>query len=204
MAAPGPAATGLLLAELRQIAVQKGLHGFTHCPGRAPMEHLDPHLIKPHEGVHPHTANQDSKKICITSICSFKIHLTGMLVKLFCEHIPIRSIMYRMPLLDINGVQELWLWHFESCLGRNRIGTNNPPEGNPKMVKENQRTSNLIERRSGEDRRKIYSLKYFTDGGRERRSGIERRMPAERRADCFRVSNWSSACDYDDPPDDEA
>lgn len=62
----------------------------------------------------------------------------------------------------------------------------------------NHRKSNLIERRSGEDRRRVYRLRYFSDGGRERRSGLERRTPAERRADCFRVSNWSSVCSTDD------
>ena len=62
----------------------------------------------------------------------------------------------------------------------------------------NHRKSNLIERRSGEDRRSIYSLRYFSEGGQERRSGKERRSPTERRADCVRVSNWSSVCDYED------
>jgi hypothetical protein len=60
----------------------------------------------------------------------------------------------------------------------------------------NQRKGALIERRSGEDRRRVYRLSYFNQGGRERRSGKERRSAEERRADCFRVSNWSSVCDY--------
>ena len=72
------------------------------------------------------------------------------------------------------------------------------------MTEDNKRMSKLMERRSGEDRRKIYSLKYFTDGGKERRSGLERRVASERRAECFRVSNWSSVCLDKDDIDNEA
>ena len=72
------------------------------------------------------------------------------------------------------------------------------------MTEINKRKSKLLERRSGEDRRKIYSLKYFTDGGKERRSGLERRAASERRAECFRVSNWSSVCLDKDDIDNEA
>lgn len=50
------------------------------------------------------------------------------------------------------------------------------------------------DRRSGEDRRKIYSLDYFTLGGPDRRSGMERRYNKERRQDCIRVDEWSSVC----------
>jgi hypothetical protein len=59
--------------------------------------------------------------------------------------------------------------------------------------------SKLIDRRSGEDRRRVYNLDYFENGGRERRKQDERRHEGERRADCVRVSEWSSVCfDIDD------
>ena len=51
-----------------------------------------------------------------------------------------------------------------------------------------------VDRRSGDDRRVIYSLNYFAKGGVERRIGDERRQQGERRADCFRVTRWSSIC----------
>ena len=50
----------------------------------------------------------------------------------------------------------------------------------------------LIDRRSGEDKRKRYSLDYFTDGGQERRKGKERRQSAERRSSWARVYKWCS------------
>ena len=55
------------------------------------------------------------------------------------------------------------------------------------------------DRRSGEDRRMLHCLEYFKDGGIDRRSSLERRDNTERRTDCVRVSEWSSACpDYED------
>jgi hypothetical protein len=50
----------------------------------------------------------------------------------------------------------------------------------------------LIDRRSGEDRRKAYSLDYFINGGVERRKGGERRKNGERRADWRQVDKWYS------------
>jgi hypothetical protein len=50
----------------------------------------------------------------------------------------------------------------------------------------------LIDRRSGEDKRKLYSLDYFSDGGEERRKGRERRQCGERRSTWARVYKWCS------------
>jgi len=50
----------------------------------------------------------------------------------------------------------------------------------------------LIDRRSGEDKRKLYNLDYFIGGGAERRKGKERRKPEERRRDWARVYKWCS------------
>ena len=49
-----------------------------------------------------------------------------------------------------------------------------------------------FDRRSGEDRRKAYKLRYFLEGGIERRSGKERRSGNERRREWVKVSKWSS------------
>jgi hypothetical protein len=57
----------------------------------------------------------------------------------------------------------------------------------------------FMDRRSGEDRRKVYSLDYFQMGNRDRRMNGERRKRKERRADCIRISEWSSVCpNYED------
>jgi hypothetical protein len=50
----------------------------------------------------------------------------------------------------------------------------------------------LFDRRTGEDKRKRYSLDYFTDGGKERRKGRERRQSEERRSGWARVYKWCS------------
>jgi hypothetical protein len=50
----------------------------------------------------------------------------------------------------------------------------------------------LLDRRSGEDRRKAYNLDYFLNGGVERRKGDERRSLDERRSDWKRVGKWYS------------
>ena len=57
---------------------------------------------------------------------------------------------------------------------------------------------NLLDRRSGEDRRKAYSLDYFLNGGIERRKGLERRGSEERRKDWKRVGKWYSVYYGDD------
>lgn len=52
----------------------------------------------------------------------------------------------------------------------------------------------FMDRRSGEDRRAVYSLEYFADNNVDRRNSIERRSKHERRGGYIRVSEWSSAC----------
>jgi hypothetical protein len=49
-----------------------------------------------------------------------------------------------------------------------------------------------FDRRCVEERRKTYTLRYFLEGGAERRSGSERRSGIDRRADWVSVSEWSS------------
>jgi len=49
-----------------------------------------------------------------------------------------------------------------------------------------------FDRRSGNDRRRVYKLGYFLSGGVERRCGKERRSRLERRAEWVRVNEWSS------------
>ena len=39
----------------------------------------------------------------------------------------------------------------------------------------------MFDRRTGEDRRKVYTLGYFTNGGVERRTGQDRRSGNDRR-----------------------
>ncbi len=51
-----------------------------------------------------------------------------------------------------------------------------------------------LDRRSGEDRRKVYSLVYFSKGNRDRRKRDERRFNYERRENCVRVNEWASVC----------
>jgi hypothetical protein len=50
----------------------------------------------------------------------------------------------------------------------------------------------FVDRRSGEDKRKSYSLDYFVAGGTERRKGSERRQGNERRFSWLKVSQWYS------------
>ena len=49
-----------------------------------------------------------------------------------------------------------------------------------------------LDRRSGEDRRRVYDLEYFGNGGVERRSWKEQRSHVERRVGWTRVSEWCS------------
>ena len=51
-----------------------------------------------------------------------------------------------------------------------------------------------MDRRSGEERRQAYDSDYFDNQGLERRKEKDRRLQAERRDRCVRVSNWSSVC----------
>lgn len=59
---------------------------------------------------------------------------------------------------------------------------------------EKRKSDPYLDRRSGDDRRYIYSIDYFSDDGLERRADAERRDPKERRTDCVRVTKWSSVC----------
>ena len=49
-----------------------------------------------------------------------------------------------------------------------------------------------IDRRSGDDRRKVHNLNYFIRGGVERRKFKERRSQGERRKNWLRVDEWVS------------
>ena len=56
------------------------------------------------------------------------------------------------------------------------------------------RKDQYLDRRSGDDRREVYSIDYFENNGLERRQSIDRRSQAERRDDCISVSKWTSVC----------
>jgi len=49
-----------------------------------------------------------------------------------------------------------------------------------------------IDRRSEDDKRRVYDLNYFLDGGVERRSGRERRGIGERRVGWVKADDWKS------------
>jgi hypothetical protein len=66
-----------------------------------------------------------------------------------------------------------------------------------KILKDARLSDPYLDRRSGEDRRQVYDADYFQNGGKERRSGIERRQQNERRKNFIRVSEWSSICFVD-------
>jgi hypothetical protein len=51
-----------------------------------------------------------------------------------------------------------------------------------------------VDRRSGENRRKVYDSDYWETGGIERRSVKDRRQQKERRSSYVNVSEWSSVC----------
>ncbi len=51
------------------------------------------------------------------------------------------------------------------------------------MKKEKMKNRSFVDRRSGEDRRKTYSLDYFENDGKEKRVKEERRKQGERRSD---------------------
>ena len=55
-------------------------------------------------------------------------------------------------------------------------------------------TDPYMDRRSGDDRRAVYSIDYFANDGSERRRRNDRRTHGERREDCINVSKWSSVC----------
>ncbi|MBM9605692.1 hypothetical protein [Desulfopila inferna] len=61
-----------------------------------------------------------------------------------------------------------------------------------------------LDRRSGEDRRQVYSVDYFLKNNPDRRSGRERRSRIERRKGCIRVDEWASVCpDIEEITDDK-
>ena len=60
------------------------------------------------------------------------------------------------------------------------------------------RKDQYMDRRSGDDRRQVYSIDYFENNGLERRQSIDRRSQAERRDDCVSVSKWTSVCVSED------
>lgn len=65
--------------------------------------------------------------------------------------------------------------------------------------REMRRRDPFMDRRSGENRRTVYSLDFFQKGKIDRRERRERRTKNERRADCVRISEWSSVCpNYED------
>jgi hypothetical protein len=58
----------------------------------------------------------------------------------------------------------------------------NPPRPvDVPISRDEQRQNCIVDRRSGFDRRRVYSLVYFAKGGIERRSGRDRRKINERR-----------------------
>lgn len=67
--------------------------------------------------------------------------------------------------------------------------------------KEKRTTDPFLDRRSGEDRRGVYDLDYFEQGGAERRKKGERRKAHERREKCQEVSDWSSVCPPEKSPE---
>ena len=64
-------------------------------------------------------------------------------------------------------------------------------ESNKEPAKDQMKRS-LMDRRSGDDKRKLYNLDYFTAGGEERRKGKERLQSDERRKGWVRVYKWCS------------
>ena len=66
-----------------------------------------------------------------------------------------------------------------------------------KIIKDARISDPYVDRRSGEDRRQVYSADYFQNDGLERRSSKERRQHDERRKDCTRISKWTSICSVD-------
>ena len=66
------------------------------------------------------------------------------------------------------------------------------------IPKKGRKRDPYLDRRSGEDRRMVYSLDYFLKGNPDRRSGLERRMNYERRRGCVRINEWSSVCPDND------
>ena len=62
------------------------------------------------------------------------------------------------------------------------------------FLKDSRISDPYVDRRSGEERRQAYDSDYFENQGLERRKNEDRRLQAERRDHCVRVSRWSSVC----------
>ena len=73
-----------------------------------------------------------------------------------------------------------------------------------KAYKKDRTTDPYMDRRSGEDRRQVYSSDYFAADGKERRISKERRQQKERRSDCIPTSEWTSVCPDDEETDGDA
>ena len=67
-----------------------------------------------------------------------------------------------------------------------------------KPSKEDRTGDPYVDRRSGDDRRRVYDSDYFEENGKERRKGKERRQKKERRSDCIPTGEWTSVCPDDD------
>jgi hypothetical protein len=63
---------------------------------------------------------------------------------------------------------------------------------NPKPEKRSASDPAIVERRSGEDRRAVFSQSRFLHRRIERKNLNERRIQAERRVGWVRVNKWSS------------
>jgi hypothetical protein len=63
-----------------------------------------------------------------------------------------------------------------------------------RLLRERRISDPYRDRRSGDDRREVYDLGFFEQGGMERRSGVEIRQKQGRRVQCVNVSEWSSVC----------
>ena len=67
-----------------------------------------------------------------------------------------------------------------------------------KLLEDNWRKRASVERRSDEDKRETFCLKYFKRGGKERRQIRERRRRDERRDGWMRVGKWRSEAVFDE------
>ena len=64
----------------------------------------------------------------------------------------------------------------------------------PQGPRQKRKSDPYLDRRSGEDRRKVHLLEYFLKGNPDRRNGRERRQNDERRKGYIRINEWSSVC----------
>ena len=88
-------------------------------------------------------------------------------------------------------------------MGTWKVSDMDQPACKEQMVKRNSKSESwqersAIERRSDRDKRKKNSIKYFSGGGRERRTGEERREAEERRERWMRIGKWRSESIFDE------